>query len=233
MASKAKAPDTESGASRTVMSIAAAKPRPEDNRPAGPTIAEKAAAVVADVSPFDPARFAIRHSPGETSSVVRKIMSVPVRKPNKHEYFRVHPDPAFQIGHVATIDLKIERETYLILPGVAEAIPEETSPKALRLGINRQGSVFIWPIALPGNDGRELAWHKSAREAAELAEKRWVRLVPDMHAGAYTVMESQSTIADPRWPELSMEEALEKGFGKERIVDSLDHPLIRQLLGQE
>jgi hypothetical protein len=119
------------------------------------------------------------------------------------------------------------------LPEIAAQIPEETSPKTLRLAINRQASVFLWPIALPRDDGRELAWHKTAREASEIAETRWVRLIPDMHAGAYTIMESTSTIAEPRWPELSMQEALEKGFGKERIVDSIDHPLIRQLMGQE
>ena len=46
----------------------------------------------------------------------------------------------------------------------------------LYTAINRQKVVFLWPARLPGDDGRALAWHQSAQDAAEHAIKRWVRV---------------------------------------------------------
>ena len=53
--------------------------------------------------------------------------------------------------------------------------------------VTRQGAVFLWPLALPGADGRMNDWWKTARQAAELAKSKWVRVAADMALGAYRI----------------------------------------------
>jgi hypothetical protein len=155
-----------------------------------------------------------------------------VRKPNKQEFIRTHPDPAFRIP-VAMLELKAEREFYVALPEIETEVPGETRRVMLTTSINRQGTVFLWPVPLPTTDGRELAWHTTAREAATLGEKRWIRIVADMNAGAYDIFEAQASMPEPVWPDHSLQDLMRVAFGGGRLIDSVDHPVIKQLLGQE
>ena len=53
--------------------------------------------------------------------------------------------------------------------------------------INRQGVLFLWPIRLPGADGKLDDWSRSAMDAADEAKSRWVRITANMSLGAYDV----------------------------------------------
>ena len=68
----------------------------------------------------------------------------------------------------------------------------------LTASISRQGTVFLWPVPLPSGEGRELAWHTTAREAATRAEQVWIRIVANMSAGAYDIYEAPASIARTR-----------------------------------
>jgi hypothetical protein len=182
--------------------------------------------------PFDPARLVLKGSPAEAIGVKRVLAHVPVRKPNKQEYIRTHDDPTFRI-QMAILELKTEREFYAVLPEIAAAIPGETRPVMLTTCISRQGNVFLWPVPLPSGEGRELAWHTTAREAANCAEKAWVRILSNMGAAAYDIYEAPASIAEPAWPEHSLQDLLRVAFGGGRLIESMDHPVIKQLLGQE
>jgi hypothetical protein len=96
--------------------------------------------------------------------------------------------------------------------------------------INRQGVVSLWPVKLPGPDGKQLEWHRSAAEAAELAMKRWIRVKANMSLGAYEITEAASIMAEPDWPAVSFQELLRIAF-RGRLVDRLDHPVIKRLRG--
>ena len=52
---------------------------------------------------------------------------------------------------------------------IAREIPGEYFMATIRTAINRQGNVFLWPIRMPGPDGKILEWHRSAAEAAAVA----------------------------------------------------------------
>jgi len=182
--------------------------------------------------PFDPKRLALSGNPADAIGVKRALVHVPVRKPNRQEFFRVHPDPTFRL-RMAILDIKTEREVYAVLPDVAAAIPGETRLVELTTCVNRQGNIFLWPVPLPGEDGRELAWHTTAREGAARAEHVWVRMVPNMGAGAYDIYEARATIAKPTWGEHSFQNLLRVAFGNGRLIESVDHPVIKQLLGKE
>jgi hypothetical protein len=165
----------------------------------------------------------------ETAGVKKLLTTVPVRKPSPQDFVRVNPEAGYR-GNFAVVELKEDREIYLLPPDVAENLPGEFFMATLFTAINRQGTTFLWPVRLPGNDGKILEWHRSAAEAAELAMTRWVRVKANMNLGAYEIFEAASTIAAPKWPDLSFNELLRVAF-KDRLIPDLDHAVIKRLRG--
>jgi hypothetical protein len=184
----------------------------------------------ADPDPFDPAALRLDQSFIETAGVKKLLLTVPVRRPNPQDFVRVHADPSYR-DTFAVVELRDDRETYLLTPAIAHALPGEFTMATLYTAINRQGVLQLWPVKLPASDGRVLEWHRSAREAAELAMRKWIRLRANMSLGAYDVFEAEGVVADPEWPAVSYREILKIAFGAGRLVDSLDHPLIKRLRG--
>src|SRR5256885_12660402 len=152
-------------------------------------------------NPFDPAALRLSQSFADTVGVKKLLTTVPVRKPNRQDFVRVHPDAAYRATPVAIIELKEDRETYLLSPGIAPQLPGEFSAVTLYTAINRQGVLQIWPVKLPGPDGKHNEWHRSAAEAAERAMEKWVRVTANMSAGGYDIFEASGELSEPAWPD--------------------------------
>jgi hypothetical protein len=180
--------------------------------------------------PFNPLSLRIDPAIGAELGVKKALLHVPIRKPNRQEYFRTRADAEYRL-HMAILELKEEREVYAVLPEVAAALPGETRAVELRLCTNRSEAIFLWPVPLPTADGRENAWHKTAREIAELAEPQWVRMAASMSAGCYDVFIAPSGISEPRWPEESLSTLLRIAFGGGRLIDNINHPVLKRLRG--
>jgi hypothetical protein len=185
--------------------------------------------VVEAPDPFDPEQFRLDQSFLGSAGVKKLLTTVPVRKPNKQDFIRVHPDAAYRLP-VAIIELQEERETYLLRPPVARGLPGEFTMALLVTAINRQGVLFLWPIKLPGPDGKQLEWHRSAGEAAERAQKRWVRVTANTSLGAYETIEASAAIPDPEWPATPFSELLEIAF-RGRVIADFEHPVVKRLAG--
>jgi hypothetical protein len=184
--------------------------------------------------PFDPA--ALRLSPDFNASIgVKKVLlTVPVRKPDKAWFVRVHPDSAYRL-QTAVIELKEDRggETFLVAQALWPVLATEAtfSPRALFTAVNRQGVVFLWPVRLPRSDGRHDEWSRTALEAANMAMKGWVRVVANMGLGGYEVFESTGPLPQPEWPDRPFRELLRIAF-KDNLIESQDHPVLRRLRGE-
>jgi len=179
---------------------------------------------------FDLEKLRLSQNFAETVGVKKKIITVPVRKPHRQSFVRVHPDESWRL-ETAVLEVKEDRETYLVDPVIWPELPGEIVPKVLFTTINRQGVVFLWPVRLPGEDGRHDAWNQSALEAATLATTQWVRVVANMSLGAYEVFEATGNLPEPEWPDIGFKELLEIAF-KDKFIQSLDHPVIRSLRGE-
>ena len=167
---------------------------------------------------------------GAMAGVKKRIMTVPVRKPNRQDFVRVHPGEDWLL-QTAVLELKEDREHYLVLKEMWSEIPGEIVPKLLVTAINRQNVVFIWPIRLPGEDGRIDNWNLSALEAAEHAKGKWVRVAANMSLGGYDVYEATGELPEPVWPEITFQELVNIAF-KGRLIDSTDHPVLKRLSGE-
>ena len=180
-------------------------------------------------NPFDPDSLRIT---GDVNTVgaEKLLVRIAVRKPTKQEYFRVRVDPEFRLT-CAILEIKDEREFYLVTPDVLPALAEDVRHVELRLCLNRQGVPFVWPVPMPGPDGRPNSWHQSAREAASLAEESWVRMIAVMAEGGYSLYRATGSIPDPEWPDKSMAELLALAFKDGKLIDTMDHPIVQQLNG--
>lgn len=160
--------------------------------------------------------------------VQKEITTIPVGKPKRHEFIRVHPDLEYraELGL-----LKIDSDYYLLSAAIARSIPEECTYVLLLTAITRQGTLFVWPIRLPGEDGRLDNWNTSAHTAAKLAEMAWVRVVSNCNAGYYEASKVKIEVAEPEWPTLSFEEILTRAF-RGRYIDTLEHPVLKRLRGE-
>ena len=181
-------------------------------------------------NPFDLSNIRLTQDFTSTIGVKKRITTIPVRKPNRQEFVRVHPDPAYHLD-TAVVELKAEHETYLVAPDLWPEVSGELIPKRLVLTMTRQNVPMLWPIRLPGEDGRIDAWNQSAMMAADRASKCWVRLSSDRHLGAYELFEAPADLPEPEWPDITFQEILDIAFRGHQI-DDINHPVLKQLRGE-
>lgn len=187
-------------------------------------------------NPFDPEQFRVTDTLGITGDGIKKELTrIRVGKPKKSSFFRVHPNESYRIPVSVIEDLSGGmKEEYLVMPHMALQYAEETTPKLLVLCVDKMGIPFLWlaPRVDATSPMRANLWNETALKGLDLALTKWVRLSANMHEGCYNV-HTAGEEPDPVWPELTMAQLMELGFGEERVIRSDQHPLIRQLLGRD
>jgi hypothetical protein len=162
--------------------------------------------------------------------VKKQLVVVPVCKPHRHWFIRVHPDWSLTTPTL-TVERERGRETYIVDRGLWDGLPEELAPTRLVVGISRQNAVFVWPLRLPGSDGRTNTWNESALGAAELAKTRWVRVASNTAIAMYEVLAASAEYPEPEWPDIGFQRVIELAF-RDRFIRSANHPVLRELLGE-
>jgi hypothetical protein len=180
---------------------------------------------------FDPARFRM----GGTTSVeppVRKVLTaVPTGKPGKQQFVRTRVGDEWR-AECGLLKLEGDERPYIVDREAAQYVALDIKHVQLRLGIDRQGNLFLWSVPLPAKDIVENSWNLSQRQIADLAEKRWVRMTSNRTIGAYEAFEAGAEIPEPTWPDLTFAEILEIAFGHGHVIDDRDHPALRTLRGE-
>ena len=167
---------------------------------------------------------------GATLGVKKLLTRVPVGKPKKSNFFRVHAseEMAFQ---AMLLEQKEANESYLVLPNIAQEISELVSAVQLYAAIDRHNNVSLIPVPLPGEDGNRNPWHESLAQAVEMSKLNWIRITANMSLGGYDVFAAQASLSEPEWPEYDIEALIEVAF-RGKIISSLEHPVVQSLLGR-
>jgi hypothetical protein len=179
--------------------------------------------------PFDPA--ALRADTLADVEVEKMLTAVPVRKPARTDFFRVHPEWVFDT-YVLEREDGMDRETYIVAPNLIDQLAPELQRVRLFTVINRRGVVSLWPAKLPregSNTGRR--WAETALQAAEQATKLWVRMQADKDLGGYQILRAKGDLGSPQWPDKSHRDLIEIAF-RNNVIDSPDHVVIRELNGE-
>ncbi len=181
-------------------------------------------------NPFDPARLRIGQRFSEGQDVRQVLVSVQVRKPQRQEFVRVHAEPDMSVA-VALLEVKADKQTFLVDPALAPTLPGEAVSKMLYTAVSSTGTVFLWPVKLPDDQGRLDEWNSVAHQAAELATTQWVRVSANMPANCYDVMVASATFREPKWPDAPLAKLLEIAF-KNKFIGDHDHVVLRRLRGE-
>jgi len=167
---------------------------------------------------------------GATLGVKKLLTTVPVGKPKKPQFFRTHAaeDMTFP---AMILELKESRESYVVMPDVAQPISELVRPVTLHAAIDRQNNVFLIPVPLPDESGTRNPWHESLAQAVGLAKVKWLRITANMHIGGYDINVAEGALPEPEWPVHTIEALVEVAF-RGKIITSLEHPVVQSLLGR-
>ncbi|HPB75713.1 MAG TPA: hypothetical protein PLY96_10730 [Chromatiaceae bacterium] len=198
---------------------------------AGPASLATATPLASAVGALDLSSLRLGQDFGVSIGVKKVITTIPVGKPNPRSFYRVHPDEDYGLT-TNLLELGRQQESYLVAPPLWGELASELRPVRLLTAITRNGDLFLWPLKLPGPDGRSNSWNESAMAAAKQAETAWCRMQANMELGAYnlTVAPPNSPLPEPAWPDLSFQEIMDIAF-RGRYITSLDHPVVLQLRG--
>ncbi len=181
-------------------------------------------------NPFDPARLRLSQNFAATVGVEKVLTVIPCRKPNRQEFMRVRPGKDWRL-ETGLFEDKQNREIYLVERELWSELMGELFLACLFFAITRQGDVMLWPVKLPGPDGKTNSWNQSALAAAQLAETHWVRVASNMAAGMYDTFRAKGDLAEPTWPDLPFSEILRLAF-KDRHIADMAHPAVKALRGE-
>lgn len=174
----------------------------------------------------------------EQGIVAKKLITtIPLRKPRSGlDFFRIRPEPEWMF-QTFLLDLKEgEEEKYLVIPELFSVAIESgrLKPVTIYAGLTFLGTVFfLSDIPNPDVDGKDNGYNQSRRIAYELAKTKWVNIKANKALGAYEIIEAQSQLPEPVWPDepLTIIEALKITF-KNHLIDASEHPVLKRLRGE-
>jgi hypothetical protein len=182
-------------------------------------------------NPFDPARYRLATNYAELIGTQEHLFEVPVRKPGKETWFRVHPTNEMPTALLEVGEERMDKEVFLVDQSLwPELMSKESTfgPRLLVQYQTRQGVNALWAVKLQVAGQKMNPWTRSALKAVELAKTRWVRLQSDTALGAYRAETATGIGDEPRWPDYDFVKLLEIAF-KNRRIESLDHPVLKRL----
>src|SRR5581483_6025373 len=152
---------------------------------------------------------------------------------SKEQFVRVHPGQEFRCTG-GLIELKDDdSESYWVDPALWPHLADEPTfgRRLVVTAITRSGVVFLWGLRLPGADGRTPDWIAVPLEAARAAERQWTKIFWDQSQRRHRIKVSEFLAEEPRWPDRPFSELLRLAF-QDRVISSLDHPVLRRLRGE-
>ena len=181
-------------------------------------------------SPFTPDNLRLSQAFAETVGVTKLLMTVPTRKPGAQEFVRVHPGPEYR-ENFPLLELKDEREVYLVTAELAPELAGEVFGATLFTAINRQGTLFFWPVRLPSADGKDLEWWRSAREAPPWRWKIGSRQSQHEPRRIRDLRSREHHTRTPMAGAVGFWDLIKIAF-RDRLIDHIDHPVLKRLRGE-
>ena len=157
-------------------------------------------------------------------ATVDELVSLPVQKPSRSQFFRIHPALHADIN-LLKVESNNGAECYAVYPNMVKII-DGVQLYTLFLGVHRDGSCFLWPVSSTSSDG----WSRSARQIAIAAMTKWVRLVANRSTNMYIKRVANQCDDEPQFSgDKTFEELLLLAFGDGHIIDNKEHPIVKDL----
>jgi hypothetical protein len=184
---------------------------------------------------FDDLEAIRRTSPTDLVNEKAVEVHIAIRKPKPREHFRVCDNPSMSVllsVYVHKSESSMDEEIYFVLPAMEAYLQEQEELRTVQIVICRtlSGVLFLWPLPVHDGAGAARSHVTSARAVAKLALTEWTRMKWRRADNAYFAMQAEGKHPPPVWPDRPFNELLKVGFG-DRIIDSPDHPVLKELRG--
>src|SRR5512144_2813319 len=101
------------------------------------------------LDPFDPKALRLPQDFAEASNVKKLLETIPVGQFDRQDCFGTHPHAEYRLDSVGLLELKDEREYYLVAPALSDALADEFDHVSLFTCVNRKGVLRLIPTKLP------------------------------------------------------------------------------------
>jgi hypothetical protein len=158
----------------------------------------------------------------------RTQASFPLMKPLKTKYVRVHPAPEYRMSRILTFTEEESGEIYYVSPDleVPASIENHIKLSNLYAAQAHDGTFFIWYI-----HHSDTSWFRAALKTVSVTTGNWRRVIARKGANTYDLYAPEDAIPEPDWSTLPpFMEMVESGFD-DRMIMSIDHPVLRKLRG--
>ena len=165
--------------------------------------------------------------------VATEYTVIPIRNPKPDEFFRCMPEENYSM-EANILSLKTDNEWYLIDPDILHQIQLESQLKVMTLYVcvTMNSTPFVTCIPQPNELGQINSWHESGHRTMEEAKQFWVRRQADRSNGGYIITKAMNAkLPDPKWPEMTLSEIVDRAFDK-FYIDNMDHPVLQRLRGE-
>jgi hypothetical protein len=134
---------------------------------------------------------------------------VHINKPRRDEWVTVRTGDEWRLATFTIEEADgLDREHYIISNELAQTeLADDARFTNLFLATSSTGRVFFWAVKMSPN-GRRNHWAESAQKAVEIAEGKWIRVIPASEG--YEI------------------ELIKLAF-EDRIIDTMDHPVAKRL----
>jgi hypothetical protein len=111
---------------------------------------------------------------------------------------------------------------------MAALVPAQVKYVTLVPYVDKQLNLCLWPLK-HNNIDRPNDYISSAMDIARHALSEWGHMVNT--GGIYSWIPGIGNWPDPEFPDLSIEEMIEKAFPGDRYIEDTDHDFMQELLG--
>lgn len=122
-----------------------------------------------------------------------------------------------------------EKEIYIIKPELMDDLKGDAYVGVATYAITTKGDSIVLVSKKPFSEND--TWGQSRMEYLNMSKNNFIRVTADMENNIYKVITMEREVEEPEWPTESFEEILTEAF-KDRIIDSMEHPVIQELLGK-
>ncbi len=152
---------------------------------------------------------------------------IQINKPRRDEWVTVRSGEDWQFATYVIEDTQdMDREIYIVHNDLANGeLADDARYAIFHLTISSTGRLFWWHIKMSANSRRN-HWAESALKAVEVAQGKWIRVIP-AHEG-YEIREAKAQMPEPQWPDMSRDETIRLAF-EDRIIDTMEHPIAKRL----
>jgi hypothetical protein len=158
------------------------------------------------------------------------LLHCAARRPRPTEWIRAHPTLEMT---VYGIEDRENGDNYIVMPipGLLQLLDAIVRPKKLVPCINRQGTLFVWPVKLP--KAKSNPWIDTEQLCLDAARAGWVRVQSNRDSGGYEIAQPIDPIPPPVWPEgKEMPDYLRLAYGRHKVIADASHAYVMEYIAR-